>query len=126
MCNENKHVMLRLELQAEIVLDELVNGMFSVLTPTKCHSSLPQSLRFSNTSRKLPIRKKRWPSSGRKVLLSPQLLSAPQPNCGEPDSQFWHIYTADKKESIQCFILWFLPLLVMLWDVLTGGWILEG
>jgi len=68
MCNENKRVMLRLELQAEIVLDEFVNGMLSVLTPTKCYSSLLQGLRFSNTSRKLPIGKKRWPSSRRKVV----------------------------------------------------------
>lgn len=40
MCNENKCVILWLELQAEILLDKLTNDVLLVCTLTKSHSSL--------------------------------------------------------------------------------------
>lgn len=63
MHNENKRVMLGLELHAEILLDELASDMSSLLMPSKCHSSLQQDLSFPHTSGRLHMGKKRWTSS---------------------------------------------------------------
>lgn len=50
MCNENKCVILWLEVQAEIVLDKLTNDVLLVWTLTKSHSSLWLGLNFSCSS----------------------------------------------------------------------------